>query len=53
MALASGDAWLDKGANILLFGPPGGGNRRTSAPEACERYQAPIAPLFLHHIVVA
>ena len=25
MALASGDAWLAKGANILLFGPPGGG----------------------------
>ena len=25
MALASGDAWLGKGANILLFGPPGGG----------------------------
>ena len=22
MALASGDAWLTKGANILLFGPP-------------------------------
>ena len=22
MALASGDAWLEKGANILLFGPP-------------------------------
>jgi DNA replication protein DnaC len=22
MALASGDAWLGKGANILLFGPP-------------------------------
>jgi DNA replication protein DnaC len=21
MALASGDAWLEKGANILLFGP--------------------------------
>ena len=25
MALAAGDAWLAKGANILLFGPPGGG----------------------------
>ena len=22
MALAAGDAWLDKGANILIFGPP-------------------------------
>ena len=25
MALAAGDAWLDKGANLLLFGPPGVG----------------------------
>ena len=25
MALTAGDAWLDKGANLLLFGPPGGG----------------------------
>ena len=22
MALAAGDAWLDKGANVILFGPP-------------------------------
>jgi DNA replication protein DnaC len=25
MVLAAGDAWLAKGANLLLFGPPGGG----------------------------
>jgi len=25
MAIAAGDGWLDKGANLLLFGPPGGG----------------------------
>lgn len=25
MALASGDAWLEKGATVLIFGPPGGG----------------------------
>jgi DNA replication protein DnaC len=25
MALASGDAWLDRGATILIFGPPGAG----------------------------
>ena len=24
-ALAAGDAWLDKGANLLCFGPPGAG----------------------------
>jgi len=25
MAVAAGDAWLAQGANLLLFGPPGGG----------------------------
>jgi DNA replication protein DnaC len=25
MALTTGDSWLEKGATILLFGPPGGG----------------------------
>jgi DNA replication protein DnaC len=25
MALAAGDSWLDNGANLLMFGPPGGG----------------------------
>src|ERR671933_925513 len=25
MALAAGDAWLNQGANLLLFGPPGTG----------------------------
>lgn len=25
MALAAGDAWLDKSSNLLLFGPPGAG----------------------------
>ena len=31
MALASGDAWLAKGANLLLFGPPGSGKSHISA----------------------
>jgi DNA replication protein DnaC len=31
MALASGDIWLAKGANILLFGPPGSGKSHVAA----------------------
>ena len=31
MALAAGDAWLDKGANLLCFGPPGGGKSHLAA----------------------
>src|SRR5699024_3390841 len=25
MAMTTGDGWLEQGANVLLFGPPGGG----------------------------
>ena len=31
MALAAGDAWIDKGANLLLFGGPGGGKSHLAA----------------------
>ncbi|WP_303758601.1 IS21-like element helper ATPase IstB [Sphingobium yanoikuyae] len=30
-ALCSGDAWLEKGANLILFGPPGGGKTHLAA----------------------
>ena len=30
-ALASGDSWLEKGANLLIFGPPGGGKSHLGA----------------------
>ena len=30
-ALAAGDAWLEKGANVLLFGPPGAGKSHLAA----------------------
>lgn len=30
-ALASGDAWLSRGKNLLLFGPPGSGKTHVSA----------------------
>jgi DNA replication protein DnaC len=31
IALAAGDGWLGKGANLLLFGPPGGGKSHLAA----------------------
>lgn len=31
MALAAGDGWLDKGANLLVFGPPGAGKSHLAA----------------------
>ncbi len=31
MALTAGDAWLNQGANVLLFGPPGGGKSHLAA----------------------
>jgi DNA replication protein DnaC len=31
MALTAGDSWLVKGANLLLFGPPGGGKSHLAA----------------------
>jgi len=30
-ALAAGDAWIDKGTNLLLFGPPGAGKSHVGA----------------------
>lgn len=31
MALCAGDSWLEKGANLILFGPPGGGKSHLAA----------------------
>ncbi|HEU0072740.1 MAG TPA: IS21-like element helper ATPase IstB [Dehalococcoidia bacterium] len=31
MALAAGDTWLEKAANLLIFGPPGGGKSHLGA----------------------
>lgn len=31
MAMAAGDNWLAKGANVLMFGPPGGGKSHLAA----------------------
>ncbi len=37
MALAAGDAWLDRGANLILFGPPGGGKSHRWQPRQNSR----------------
>jgi IstB-like ATP binding protein len=34
MALAAGDAWLNKASNLLLFGPPGAGKSDGAQPAA-------------------
>jgi|ERR1700712_222304 len=31
LALAAGDTWLDQGANLMFFGPPGGGKSHLGA----------------------
>lgn len=31
VAMAAGDSWLAKGANVLMFGPPGGGKSHLAA----------------------
>ena len=34
MALCAGDSWLEKAANLLMFGPPGGGKSHLAAASA-------------------
>jgi len=31
MAMCAGDGWLEQGANLILFGPPGGGKSHLAA----------------------
>jgi hypothetical protein len=41
-ALAAGDAWLEKGANLLCFGPPGGGKSHLAAAIDAHHRQSTI-----------
>ena len=50
MALAAGDSWLEKGANLIMFGPPGGGKSHLAAAidlALIEKRKA--RPLYAHH----
>src|SRR5665213_2170933 len=50
MALAAGDSWLDQGANILLFGPPGGGQEPScGSTRSGSRPKRPARAVHAHH----
>ncbi|SFL92812.1 IS21-like element helper ATPase IstB, partial [Methylorubrum salsuginis] len=46
MAVAAGDAWLAQGANLLLFGPPGGGKSHRAAAIGLALVEAGFKVLF-------
>ena len=46
LALAAGDAWLAQGANLLLFGPPGGGKSHLAAGLGLALVEAGFKVLF-------
>lgn len=46
MAVAAGDAWLAQGANLLLFGPPGGGKSHLAAAIGLALVEASFKVLF-------
>src|SRR6478735_5118982 len=46
MAVAAGDAWLAQGANLLLFGPPGGGKSHLAAAIGLALVEAGFKVLF-------
>jgi DNA replication protein DnaC len=46
MAVAAGDAWLTQGANLLLFGPPGGGKSHLAAAIGLALVEAGFKVLF-------
>ena len=49
MALAAGDSWLEKGANLLLFGPPGAGKSISRQPSASLLSKRVARAVHAHH----
>jgi DNA replication protein DnaC len=50
MALTAGDSWLENGANLLLFGPPGGGKSHLAAAIGpCARRERMARVVHAHH----
>src|SRR5260370_13529823 len=47
MALAAGDSWLENGANLLLFGPPGARNSHLAPAIALARVENGWRVLFM------
>ncbi len=45
-ALAAGDAWIDQGANLLLFGPPGSGKSHLASAIGLALVEAGYKALF-------
>ena len=45
MAIAAGDSWLEKGANLLLFGPPGGGKKSSRGSDRARARRERMARL--------
>jgi DNA replication protein DnaC len=44
VALAAGTSWLERGANLLMFGPPGSGKSHASTGLAGHRQARPLRP---------
>lgn len=46
MAIVAGDSWLEKGANLLLFGPPGGGKSHLASASGLALIESGYRVLF-------
>src|SRR3546814_13882519 len=49
MAIGAGDSWLENGANLILFGPPGGGKSHLSSGIGLALIETGWRVLFVRH----